>query len=126
MTELVPGKESNTVSAACSIRVRGVVQGVGFRPFVYRLARAHALAGWVMNAEEGVEIHLEGAPDGFEAFVHELQIKPPPAAQIAAVEVRTTDLAGLSDVHHSREPPTHDRPSSPDLTRPACVRILPC
>src|SRR5271168_2813441 len=46
---------------AYSITVRGVVQGVGFRPFVYRLARAHDLKGWVLNAEHGVRIHLEGA-----------------------------------------------------------------
>lgn len=44
---------------AYSIKVRGVVQGVGFRPFVYRLARTNDLNGWVLNAEEGVEIHLE-------------------------------------------------------------------
>ena len=43
---------------ACSIRVRGVVQGVGFRPFVYRLARANTLSGWVLNGDQGVEIHL--------------------------------------------------------------------
>ena len=46
--------------SACSIRVRGVVQGVGFRPFVYRLAQANTLAGWVLNGDQGVEIHLEG------------------------------------------------------------------
>ena len=45
---------------ACFIRVHGVVQGVGFRPFVYRLARAKTLAGWVLNGDQGVEIHLEG------------------------------------------------------------------
>ena len=49
------------MTSARSIRVRGVVQGVGFRPFVFRLARANALAGWVLNEEDGVEIHLEGA-----------------------------------------------------------------
>ena len=59
-------------SSACSIRVRGVVQGVGFRPFVYRLARANALAGWVVNAEEGVEIHLEGAAQGNVNFVRQI------------------------------------------------------
>ena len=48
------------MTAARSIRVRGVVQGVGFRPFVYRLAHANALAGWVSNEESGVTIHLEG------------------------------------------------------------------
>ncbi len=37
------------MASACSIRVRGVVQGVGFRPFVYRLARANTLTGWVLN-----------------------------------------------------------------------------
>ncbi|HUI42885.1 MAG TPA: acylphosphatase, partial [Terriglobia bacterium] len=82
---------------ACSIRVRGVVQGVGFRPFVYRLARAHALAGWVRNAEGGVEIHLEGAAGSLQAFVQELRTKPPPAAEIAALEMRPEDPAGLSE-----------------------------
>ena len=43
---------------AYSIKVRGVVQGVGFRPFVYRLACANDLKGWVLNAEEGVEIDV--------------------------------------------------------------------
>ena len=45
---------------ACFIRVHGVVQGVGFRPFVYRLARENTLSGWVLNGDQGVEIHLEG------------------------------------------------------------------
>jgi len=52
------------MAKACSIRVRGVVQGVGFRPYVYHLARANTLAGWVLNGEEGVEIYLEGAERG--------------------------------------------------------------
>ena len=54
---------------ACSIRVRGVVQGVGFRPFVYRLAHANTLTGWVLNGDQGVEIHLEGADQDMESFV---------------------------------------------------------
>ena len=49
------------MAGAYSIKVRGVVQGVGFRPFVYRLAHANRLAGWVLNAEQGVEMHLEGS-----------------------------------------------------------------
>ena len=71
------------MASACSIRVRGVVQGVGFRPFVYRLACANTLNGWVLNAEEGVEIHLEGSETGLEAFVRDLKAQPPPAASIA-------------------------------------------
>ncbi len=65
------------MASACSIRVRGVVQGVGFRPFVYRLARANTLGGWVLNGEEGVEIYLEGAEQGLEAFVREMKAQPP-------------------------------------------------
>lgn len=66
------------MASACSIRVRGVVQGVGFRPFVYRLACANTLNGWVLNAEEGVEIHLEGPDAALEAFVRDLKALPPP------------------------------------------------
>jgi hydrogenase maturation protein HypF len=47
--------------SARSILVRGIVQGVGFRPFVYRLAHEHRIAGWVLNGEDGVAIHAEGA-----------------------------------------------------------------
>ena len=58
---------------AYSIHVQGVVQGVGFRPFVYRLACAHGLGGWVINAEEGVELHIEGPPDALQSFLDKLK-----------------------------------------------------
>ena len=112
------------MTGAYSIRVRGVVQGVGFRPFVYRLACAHALAGWVMNAEEGVEIHVEGARDALEAFLHELQTGPPPAAQVAAFEVRRESPAGFNEFT-IRESRRRNRPTvriSPDL--PVCESCL--
>ena len=103
--------------SACSIKVRGIVQGVGFRPFVFRLARANTLAGWVFNGEEGVEIFLEGPEQKLEAFVEELKTAPPPAAQIAEIEVRTTEPVGLNDftirVSHRRDRPTTR--ISPDL-----------
>ena len=81
---------------ACSIRVRGVVQGVGFRPFVYRLAQANMLAGWVLNGEQGVEIHLEGTEEDLAAFVQELRRKPPAAAQITEIEMESAPCEGLS------------------------------
>ena len=59
--------------SACSIRIRGVVQGVGFRPFVYRLARENTLTGWVLNGEAGVEIFLEGPEKALLAFVRDLK-----------------------------------------------------
>jgi hydrogenase maturation protein HypF len=112
------------MKSAYSIRVRGVVQGVGFRPFVYRLACAHTLGGWVMNAEAGVEIHVEGAGDALQAFLHELETQPPPAAQIAALEVQPEDPAGL-DEFTIRESCRRAAPTvriSPDL--PVCEACL--
>jgi hydrogenase maturation protein HypF len=112
------------MASACSIRVRGVVQGVGFRPFVYRLACANTLKGWVLNAEEGVEIHLEGAETGLEAFVRELKSQPPPAACIAEIDVRPAEATGLHDftirTSQGRERPTVR--ISPDL--PVCDECL--
>src|SRR5579863_1792980 len=89
------GGRGITMASACSIRVRGVVQGVGFRPFVYRLARANTLAGWVLNGEEGVEIFVEGADQGLSAFVQGLTAAPPSAAQISNIEVRPAVPVGL-------------------------------
>ena len=84
------------MASACSIKVRGVVQGVGFRPFVYRLARANTLGGWVLNGEEGVEIFVEGADDGLEAFVKELTAAPPSAAHITEIEVESSAPVGCN------------------------------
>lgn len=106
------------MASACSIRVRGVVQGVGFRPFVLRLARANTLGGWVRNGEEGVEIHLEGSEQGMQAFVSDLRTQPPPAANIAGLDVETVAPLGLSEFT-IRESEHRDRPTvriSPDLT----------
>jgi hydrogenase maturation protein HypF len=110
--------------SACSIRVRGVVQGVGFRPFVFRLAQANTLAGWVLNAEDGVEIHLEGAEPSLRAFLHDLETQPPRAASITAIEVTPTRPAGL-ERFTIRESRRRDRPTvriSPDL--PVCADCL--
>ncbi len=112
------------MASACSIRVRGVVQGVGFRPFVYRLACANTLNGWVLNAEEGVEIHLEGAEKGLEAFVRELQAQPPPAASIAQIDVQRAEPEGLCEFT-IRQSQRRQRPTvriSPDL--PVCDNCL--
>ncbi|SPE37405.1 Carbamoyltransferase hypF2 [Candidatus Sulfopaludibacter sp. SbA6] len=112
------------MTCARSIRVRGVVQGVGFRPFVFRLAHANTLAGWVLNGEEGVEIHLEGAEPALDAFLRDLQAQPPPAARITALEVRFAEPAGFQDFS-IRESHSRAQPStriSPDL--PVCDECL--
>lgn len=66
-------------------RVRGTVQGVGFRPFVYRLARDHGLAGFVLNDGQGVVIEAEGDEASLAAFARSLRDEAPPLARVAAV-----------------------------------------
>jgi len=112
------------MTAARSIRVRGVVQGVGFRPFVFRLARANSLAGWVLNEAEGVDIHVEGSEPALQTFLSELASQPPAAAEITGVDVRSSDALGLSDFT-IRESHRNGNPSvriSPDL--PVCEECL--
>ena len=75
------------------LHVTGVVQGVGFRPFVYNLARSMGLAGWVLNSSEGVFIHVEGEPAAVEGFFIRLEREAPPMAVIESV-VRPRRRAG--------------------------------
>jgi hydrogenase maturation protein HypF len=70
---------------ALLIRVRGVVQGVGFRPFVYRLARQTELSGWVRNDAAGVLIHVEGPGDRLDRFRELLPGHAPAAAVVSGV-----------------------------------------
>ncbi len=106
------------------IRVRGVVQGVGYRPFVYRIARANALSGWVLNQQNGVEIHVEGCEAALQAFVSVLTAESPPAAVISSIQILETDPAGLAEFT-IRESQRAGPPSvriSPDL--PICDACL--
>jgi len=80
---------ADTVAARLRVRVRGLVQGVGFRPFVYTLARRHGLSGWVKNDGDGVLIEVEGAAAGL--FVDGLRRFAPPLARIDAVETTTLE-----------------------------------
>jgi hydrogenase maturation protein HypF len=112
------------MTSAFDIRVRGIVQGVGFRPFVFRLAQANTLAGWVLNDEEGVEIHLEGARPALDEFVRSLVVERPPAASIHAIDVQASQPAGLKEFT-IRDSRLRGRPSvriSPDL--PVCGACL--
>ena len=70
-----------------AITVRGVVQGVGFRPFVYNAAHARGLRGWVQNEAGAVQIEVEGESAAVEDFVKALRHAPPPQARIEAMEV---------------------------------------
>jgi acylphosphatase len=83
---------------ALDIRVRGIVQGVGFRPFVYRLARRYLVNGWVFNDLEGVFIHAEAESKLLDEFVTELHMNPPAAAVVKEVELKETVDYGETDL----------------------------
>jgi hydrogenase maturation protein HypF len=70
------------------IIITGQVQGVGFRPFVYRLARSYGLTGWIKNTEQGVVIEVEGAIVTLQRFLQQLQQNPPLHATIISCEWR--------------------------------------
>ena len=65
--------------------MRGVVQGVGFRPFVYRIACHYKLNGWVRNTSGSVDIEVEGAERSVKSFLSDLEDKAPPMARIESV-----------------------------------------
>lgn len=70
------------------IEIRGIVQGVGFRPWVFHLARAHGLGGCVRNDAGGVTIEAFGPTAALDAFLHDLNADPPPASSIRSTESR--------------------------------------
>lgn len=77
---------AESISKKCiKIEVTGIVQGVGFRPFVYQLARKHSLVGYVLNNGEGVLIELEGLISDLELFLEALKSSPPPLSRIDSI-----------------------------------------
>jgi hydrogenase maturation protein HypF len=84
------------LNEARRIHAGGVVQGVGFRPFVYRMATDLGVSGWVLNAERGVEIHVEGTRAQLDEFLARLRADAPPAAQIAELDARAVAPEGFA------------------------------
>ena len=97
--------------------MRGIVQGVGFRPFVYALAQRHGLAGLVRNDTEGVHIEAEGPPEELERFLREIKEKPPPLAVIENVAWRPLAIREEREfrIEASREGVRRQALISPDV-----------
>ncbi|MFH1311686.1 MAG: carbamoyltransferase HypF [Candidatus Eisenbacteria bacterium] len=86
------GEETETTQTVrLKIVIGGVVQGVGFRPFIYRLAHTHGLGGHVLNNPEGVEIEIEGSLESVSAFVLAAVGETPPQARIDTMSVSVVD-----------------------------------
>jgi hydrogenase maturation protein HypF len=109
------------------VRVRGIVQGVGFRPFIHRLARKHHLFGSVLNHSSGVDIEIEGSTASLEAFLSDLAVEKPP---IALVERVVTETVPVTGEHAFRILPSREGEPGPILVSPdvalcpACEREL--
>jgi hydrogenase maturation protein HypF len=109
------------------LRVRGTVQGVGFRPHVYRLARELRLAGFVLNDSSGVLIEVEGAAAAVREFEGRLTLEAPPLAVVEDVEVESVEPAGDRgfEIAASAGEGRADAPVAPDAaTCRACLAEL--
>jgi hydrogenase maturation protein HypF len=109
------------------LTLSGAVQGVGFRPFIYRLARSLSLGGWIVNAPHGVIIELEGAPEALEMFLARLPHEKPAHALITALERQDLPLCGETtfEIRHSQAEGAPTALILPDLATCAdCLREL--
>jgi hydrogenase maturation protein HypF len=104
------------------IHIKGVVQGVGFRPFVYNLAVELGLAGWVLNSSSGVEIEAVGLDDQLNAFVARLESDAPPLAHIDSLSAAVVSPSDVNIpepdrfiIRHSKAQPGEFLPISPDV-----------
>ncbi|MFL5802933.1 MAG: carbamoyltransferase HypF [Roseiflexaceae bacterium] len=117
----------NRTKQALLIIVQGIVQGVGFRPFVYKQALRRGLAGCVLNDSSGVTIEVEGMPDALASFQRALREEAPPLARIDTIVARAMPPRGETAflILHSRSGPEQRALIAPDTaTCDDCLREL--
>jgi hydrogenase maturation protein HypF len=100
-----------------SLHITGIVQGVGFRPFVYGLATRYSLKGWVRNTSAGVDIEADGTQETLNSFVHALKTELPPLARIDSLDVSfgTPGLFNTFEIVRSEAVEGAFQPVSPDV-----------
>ena len=99
------------------LRIQGLVQGIGFRPFVCRLAHRLGLNGWVRNTPEGALVEIEGMDAELKLFQRDLIAEAPPAAKIQKVTIETIPTEGKEGFSICPTQPIGQRRSiiSPDM-----------
>jgi hydrogenase maturation protein HypF len=121
---LNPGKEFVAIhekfyrmNCRVQLAIRGIVQGVGFRPFIYNLAKSHNLSGWVLNDTTGVSIEVEGSRTDIEEFVNTVKTSPPAQAEIFEIKSEQTEPAGYKDFEIRKSEDVDEKfvPISPEL-----------
>ncbi len=100
------------------LRITGIVQGVGFRPFVYKLANQEHLLGWVKNTSAGVEIVVEGNDEAVAQFIERIKTEAPPLAQIDQIEVQPIEENHFTkfEIIASQDIDSAFIPISPDIS----------
>ncbi|MDQ4078023.1 MAG: carbamoyltransferase HypF [Chloroflexota bacterium] len=120
-------EESDQPLQRLRLVIRGAVQGVGFRPFIYRLASEMELHGWVLNSAQGVFVEVEGISDQLECFRSRVEREKPPRALIESMEFSFLDPVGFTtfEIHHSDEAGAKTVVILPDIaTCPDCLREI--
>jgi hydrogenase maturation protein HypF len=124
----MPDHQGQQHSQTLRLRVRGVVQGVGFRPFIFRLAEQWGLSGWVRNDQGGVLLEVSGRPEVLEQFLEAIPQQAPPAARVEGLEVLSQapgSLPGGFAIVHSDASGQVATQVSPDLSIcPDCLSEL--
>lgn len=102
---------------AYQIQVRGLVQGVGFRPFIYRIASRNSLNGWVENRNDGVIIHVEGDDRNITKFLSDFETEAPPVSKIQSIDKTAAEFTGFTgfDIVKSSDVSGEITEISPDI-----------
>jgi hydrogenase maturation protein HypF len=105
-------------NTALRIIIKGIVQGVGFRPFIYNLAQKYHLNGWVRNTSSGVEIEISGSKTHIELFLTEVNQDSPPLSRIDSVDIKDIGIIDSLDFKILTSQPNPDEfmPISPDTS----------
>ena len=122
-----PALESPGGLHRLKVVVRGAVQGVGFRPFVFRLAHELGLQGWVNNSAQGVFLEVEGARGALEQFLLRLETERPPRSFIQSLEASWLDPVGYRQFEIRPSEPGGSKTALvlPDIaTCPDCLREI--
>ena len=123
----MPSVKSTSQKSRLKIAVRGAVQGVGFRPFVFRLAEELKLAGWVNNSPQGVFIEVEGSRVALENLLFRLEAEKPPRSSIQSLESSWLDSVGYDKFEIRASETSGDKSAlvMPDIaTCPDCLREI--
>ncbi len=104
--------------AAYRILINGIVQGVGFRPFIYRIALENSLSGWVKNTSRGIEIEVAGSQGDLEKFISAIKRNAPPLSKIDSLQHLSIDLEEYDSfqIHQSQVVAGGFQPISPDVS----------